>query len=64
MYSSHFQLDEGRIEGLEAWVRRHYRDRLNVEDLADPALLRESRTALDELTGLLGLGSVYDFQRG
>ena len=57
-------LDEGRIEGLEAWVRRHYRDRLNVEDLADPALLRESRTALDELTGLLGLGSVYDFQRG
>ena len=29
----------------------------------DPALLEECRAALDELTGLLGLGSVYDFQR-
>lgn len=48
---------------LVAWVERHYRDRLEAGDLADPALLVEVRTALDELTGLLGLGSVYDFQR-
>ena len=48
---------------LVTWVERHYRDRLTPSDLADPALLRETRTALDELTGLLGLGSVYDFQR-
>ncbi len=48
---------------LVAWVQRHYRDRLTQADLADPALLRESRTALDELTTLLGLGAIYPFQR-
>jgi succinylarginine dihydrolase len=45
------------------WVERHYRDRLGIEDLADPRLLVESRTALDELTTLLGIGPVYEFQR-
>jgi succinylarginine dihydrolase len=30
--------------------------------LADPQLLRESRTALDELTTILGVGPIYDFQ--
>ena len=44
------------------WVDRHYRDRLAPADLADPQLLGEVRTALDELTQLLGLGSVYPFQ--
>lgn len=47
---------------LNGWVDRHYRDRLSGEDLADPQLLIESRTALDELSGILGLGSVYPFQ--
>lgn len=50
-------------DALTAWVERHYRDQLSAEDLADPALLTESRTALDELTQLLRLGPVYDFQR-
>lgn len=48
---------------LLALVDRHYRDRLLPADLADPVLLDESRTLLDRLTQLLGLGSVYDFQR-
>lgn len=56
-------LDEARLAALEAWVRRHYRDRLTADDLGDPALLRDCREALDALTQLLGLGSVYDFQR-
>jgi succinylarginine dihydrolase len=47
---------------LVAWVERHYRDRLVPADLCDPALARESFTALDELTGILRLGSIYDFQ--
>ncbi|WP_040262266.1 N-succinylarginine dihydrolase [Pseudomonas massiliensis] len=47
---------------LLEWVDRHYRDRLGEADLADPQLLLECRTALDELTGLLRLGSVYPFQ--
>jgi succinylarginine dihydrolase len=48
---------------LRDWVTRHYRDRLLPRDLGDPQLARESMTALDELSQLLRLGSVYDFQR-
>lgn len=48
---------------LRTWVDKHYRDRLTADDLADPQLLEESRTALDRLTRLLKLGSLYDFQR-
>jgi succinylarginine dihydrolase len=48
---------------LEQWVRRHYRDRLTGDELRDPALARESMTALDELTRILALGNIYDFQR-
>jgi succinylarginine dihydrolase len=47
---------------LDAWIRRHYRDRLAPPDLRDPALLDETRRALDELTLLLGLPPVYPFQ--
>jgi succinylarginine dihydrolase len=55
-------LDDSLFERLDAWVDRHYRDRLAEEDLSDPSLLEESRTALDELTQLLDLGSIYPFQ--
>ena len=48
---------------LAEWVTTHYRDRLLPADLGDPGLLVESRTALDELTQILGLGSLYPFQR-
>jgi succinylarginine dihydrolase len=51
-----------RLDALEAWVRRHYRDRLTVADLADPALVTESQRALDELTGILDLPGLYGFQ--
>lgn len=47
---------------LTQWVDKHYRDRLSESDLADPQLLVECRTALDELTQILKLGSVYPFQ--
>ena len=39
------------------------RDRLTAADLADPQLLRGGREALDVLSQLLNLGSVYPFQR-
>ncbi len=48
---------------LNNWVDKHYRDHLVEADLADPKLLQESRQALDELTQILQLGSVYDFQK-
>ncbi|MBN2976448.1 N-succinylarginine dihydrolase [Pseudomonas lactucae] len=47
---------------LTQWVDKHYRDSLRETDLADPQLLLECRTALDELTQILKLGSVYPFQ--
>ena len=34
-----------------------------VADLADPIFDEENRRALDELTQLLDLGSIYPFQR-
>lgn len=55
-------LDDALLKDLEAWVDRNYRDRLLPRDLADPELAREGMRALDELTGILRLGSVYDFQ--
>ena len=58
----HCLINEARLTILRQWVNKHYRDRLSPEDLADPMLLNESRTALDELTGILQLGSVYPFQ--
>lgn len=49
-------------ETLTQWVDKHYRDRMSDSDLADPQLLVECRTALDELTQHLKLGAVYPFQ--
>ncbi len=55
-------LNDEKYKILTRWVNKHYRDQLSGSDLADPQLLRESRTALDELTQILGLGSIYEFQ--
>ncbi len=55
-------MNEDRIQSLEAWVHRHYRDAIARDDLGDPALMLECRAALDDLTQILSLGSVYDFQ--
>lgn len=57
-------LTAAREAQLIGWVKRHYREELAPADLADPALITEVRTALDELTRLLELGDdFYDFQR-
>jgi len=50
-------------DSLAGWVRRHYREVLRPKDLQDPQLARETMTALDELTRILRLGNVYDFQQ-
>jgi succinylarginine dihydrolase len=56
-------LDDALATALEHWIHRNYRERLAPADLADPMLLDESRRALDELSQLLAIGSVYPFQR-
>ncbi len=55
-------LTDELYRSLVDWVGRHYRDALDPADLSDPKLLAEGRTALDELTRILGLGSIYPFQ--
>ena len=57
-------LSDSLYEQLKSWIEKHYRGSLAPEDLADPTLLDECRRALDELSDLLNLGSVYDFQLG
>ncbi|WP_428150000.1 N-succinylarginine dihydrolase [Brevundimonas sp.] len=58
------RLTEDLHARLAAWAGRWYRETLAPADLADPALIDESRGALDELTALLELGGgFYPFQR-
>lgn len=59
----HTLMNDTLFTTLNTWVDKHYRDRLSIKDLADPQLIIESRTALDELTHIMQLGSVYQFQR-
>ena len=53
----------GLRQRLEGWIRRHYREELRPDDLRDPALIDENHRALDELSDLLNLGSLYRFQQ-
>ena len=61
--NQHTLMNDSLFERLNSWVDKHYRDRLMIDDLRDPQLLIESRTALDELTQIMQLGSVYPFQQ-
>lgn len=57
-------LDDRLFAALTDWAKTHYREALSPADLADPALIDESRAALDALTRIMGLGGdFYDFQR-
>jgi succinylarginine dihydrolase len=61
--SGRLLLDDALEQDLRGWITRHYRDELHPNELADPALLDESRRALDELTGILRLPGLYPFQQ-
>jgi succinylarginine dihydrolase len=57
-----FLVNEERLNQLELWVMKHYRTHLEERDFADPHFIDEIFTALDELTQLLQLKSIYPFQ--
>ncbi|WP_298444193.1 N-succinylarginine dihydrolase [uncultured Ferrimonas sp.] len=61
--NQHCVMNAAKHQQLSQWVNKHYRDQLSFDDLRDEALLTENQTALDELTQLLQLGSIYPFQR-
>ena len=48
---------------LKDWISNYYRECLVPNDLTDPALVDETHAALNELTQILNLGHIYDFQR-
>ena len=58
------RLTEDLYARLTLWAATWYRDTLSPADLADPALIDETRGALDALTAILDLGGdFYPFQR-
>jgi succinylarginine dihydrolase len=56
-------LTDSLHDALRDSISRRYREQLRPEDLADPKLGVEAYDALEELTRILGLASVYDFQK-
>lgn len=56
-------VDDALLNTLDNWIDKHYRSQLHPDDLVDPTLLDACFSALDELTSILGLGSIYPFQR-
>jgi succinylarginine dihydrolase len=58
-----FLLNPEKLMDLRSLVSKHYRDKLNPEDLLDIKFMEESYRFLDELTQLLDLGSIYHFQK-
>lgn len=56
-------VNEDLLDHLNTWVLKHYRTELSTNDLCDPQLVTESHQALDELTRILDLGSIYPFQK-
>lgn len=55
-------LDDSLYDNLVTWVNTHYRDRLSFEDLRDPQLLDELKTAAAALEPILGLEGIYQIR--
>jgi succinylarginine dihydrolase len=54
-------MTEALYAKLVPWVEKHYRDRVEPKDLADPRLAIECQAALEELERILGLPGLYQF---
>lgn len=52
-------MSDALYEKLVAWAGKHYRDRLEPADLADPSLATEINGALDDLSTILNLPGLY-----
>lgn len=58
-----FILTDNRLKLLEAWINKHYRDRLQLKDLCDPEFIDEIYFALDGLSQIMGINNLYPFQQ-
>ena len=52
-------LTDEKYHALKQWVERYYRDRLGLDDLADPHFVRELYEAYEALEPILGLPGFY-----
>lgn len=55
-------LTDSLYDSLVVWVNKFYRDEITPNDLRDYKLYQENMDSLDELTKILKLGNVYEFQ--
>lgn len=55
-------LNKDLYKQLKAWIKKHYRYQMDPKDLLDPLLIKESQAALDDLSQILQLKSIYSFQ--
>jgi len=51
-------MTDALYQRLKAWIHRHYRERVTIEDFADPYFLSEISAALSELSQILRLPSL------
>lgn len=56
-------MTKDKIAALRAVISTHYRDRLTLDDMGDPQFLTDVRGALDAISGVLDLPTLYDFQK-
>lgn len=61
--SGNVLLTDALHDQLKQWIEKHYRDELTPDDLRDPDLIASNTFALDQLSQILQLGSIYDFQK-
>ena len=61
--NSNIIMTDSLYKKLDVWIEKHYRDRLTSDDFLDPNLVNEVHVALDELTKIMHLGSIYSFQQ-
>jgi succinylarginine dihydrolase len=52
-----YRLDDTLYRRLNDWIGAHYRDRLAPQDLAASEMIDESRTALEALDAIFGVGA-------
>lgn len=53
------RMSEALYARLTTWIVRNYREELTFEDLGAPGLLRETRSAFEELAEILNLHAIY-----
>lgn len=52
-------LTDAKYDALVAWVNKHYRDRLSLEDLRDPAFIPELNACYEDLERIVGMPGLY-----